>query len=473
MARKKKTTGKDLGTAEVNPKDLAPLDTSSVTDAEVDNFDLDCHMIKLLWDEPFFSHIMRCVTKVRTLEIPTAGVLVRDGDIKMWWNPRFLASLTIKQVQGLLKHECFHLVFEHTTTRRHEPHIVWNYATDLAINSLIPEEELPEGGLIPGQAFKKLTDKQLAMPWKPGALDARETVSQKIASFPKGQSSEWYFTQLMEIAKEIEQSNQGLEGEPGMPGDGPGSPGESGQNGMPGGTFDDHSGWDKMSDEERDLARGQIRQAVTDAIRRSDSSGKWGSVSSELRATLRELISGEVPWQSILKQFCGYSRRADRESSHKRLNRKYMGIHPGSKRSYTSSIAIYIDQSGSVGDDDLELFFGELMSLTKHTEFTLFNFDTEVDTKSERVWTRTKSPGLSRTRCGGTDFSAPSKHAKENTHRFDGYIIMSDGEAADPGPSRGIRRAWVICPGRKLLFDAPASDIVISMKGKAATAKAA
>ena len=52
-----------------------------------------------------------------------------------------------KQVKGLLKHECYHLVFEHTTQRKHEPHIIWNYGTDCAINSVIPEDELPECGL--------------------------------------------------------------------------------------------------------------------------------------------------------------------------------------------------------------------------------------------------------------------------------------------------------------------------------------
>ena len=101
--------------------DLAPV--QEATDEEAAAFRLDPHLIGLMWDEPFFSKILRTVTKVKTDDIPTAGVLAKEGDVKMWWNPKFLAGLTSLQVKGLLKHECFHLIFEHTTTRKHDPHL--------------------------------------------------------------------------------------------------------------------------------------------------------------------------------------------------------------------------------------------------------------------------------------------------------------------------------------------------------------
>ena len=107
--------------------DLAP--TISADSAAAAAFKLDPHLVKLMWDEPFFSSILRKVSKIRSAAVPTAGVTTDGGDIRMLWNPEFLASLTASQVKGLLKHECYHLIFEHTTTRRHEPHRVWNWAT--------------------------------------------------------------------------------------------------------------------------------------------------------------------------------------------------------------------------------------------------------------------------------------------------------------------------------------------------------
>ena len=396
--------------------DLAPV--AQVSDAEAAAFKLDTHLVKLMWDEPFFSHVLRSVSKIRTESIPTAGVLAKDGDVKM--------------VKGLLKHECYHLIFEHTTTRRHDPHRVWNYATDLAINSLIPEDELPEGGLIPGVAFKELSaeDKQ-----EMGEERVRryETLSGLIASFPKEEASEWYFARLMENedAKDAIE-NKPVEGEEGE-GQGPGVPG----------TMDDHEGWDDLTEAERELVKGKVRQAVEDAVKECDKKGNWGSVGADTRGKIREMISKEIPWQSILRNFVGMSRRANRHSNVRRLNRKYTGIHPGVQRGYTSSIAVYIDQSGSVSDVELELLFGELRSLAKHTEFVCFHFDTEVDEASEMTWRSGKTPAAHRTRCGGTDFSAPTVHANKNKHRFDGYLILTDGFAPDPGPSR-LRRGWVI-----------------------------
>ena len=132
----------------------------TATEAEMERFNLGDHLTNLMWDEPFFAAMLRDITKIETDQVPTAGVLQKDGDLKMYWNRGFLASLTALQVKGLLKHEVYHLVYEHTTTRKKTPHLIHNYATDLAINSIIAEEELPEGGLIPGKAFAELTAEQ-------------------------------------------------------------------------------------------------------------------------------------------------------------------------------------------------------------------------------------------------------------------------------------------------------------------------
>ena len=203
---------------ETTATDIAPVKLAD--DKAAANFNLDPHLINLMWSEPFFSKILRKVTKRKTNDIPTAGVLAKDGQLQMWWNPKFLAGLTPEQVKGLLKHECYHLIFEHTTTRRHDPHLIWNYATDLAINSLIPEEELPEGGLIPGKAFSELTAEQKEKMGEE-SVARYERVSAKIESFPKEMAAEWYFSHLQDVADDIQQEQQGGGGS-GEPGDGEG-----------------------------------------------------------------------------------------------------------------------------------------------------------------------------------------------------------------------------------------------------------
>ena len=69
-------------------------------------------MLKFLIDEPFFSDIMRCIRKEITYSIPTAGVMCKDDSIIMYWNPNFVATLPVRQMFGLLKHECYHLIYQ-------------------------------------------------------------------------------------------------------------------------------------------------------------------------------------------------------------------------------------------------------------------------------------------------------------------------------------------------------------------------
>ena len=446
-----KTTSNDIATG------------ITATDAELANFNLGDHLVNLMWDEPFFAAMLRDITKVETDKIPTAGVLAKDGDIKMWWNRAFVAALTNLQVKGLLKHEVCHLVFEDTTTRKKTPHLIHNYATDLAINSLIPEAELPEGGLIPGKALALSDEAREKM--SPDALARFERISAKIESLPPMQSSEWYFGELMSD----DQFREDMEPQGGQGGEG----GEAGEpkDGVPG-TMDDHGGWAEdgdMSDAEKELVKGKVKKALKDAVNKCDSNGKWGSVSAEMRGTLRELCSNEICWKAVLKNFVGMSQRANKSRTMKRINRKYPYIHSGRKIGHSANVAVYVDQSGSVDDEALSLLYAELNQLARKVSFTFIPFDSSVDEENEFQWKRGQKARLDRFRCGGTNFHAVAEHANANRHRFDGYIVMTDGEAADPGPSR-LRRAWIIVPGRKLLFDTPRGDTLVQMKKEAKAA---
>ena len=400
------------------------------------NKDLSPHLLRMMFDEPFFARILRGVNIEFGDAIPTAGVMVKDGDVHMLVNPDFVSGLKDNHIKGLLKHECFHLAFEHCTSRRLEPHNIANIAADLAINSDIPADELPEGGLVPGQAFE--------------GEGAGSPLSQLIEKLPKHKSQEWYFTEIMKDEEAQEQAKN-----PG--GNGEGEPG-----------FDNHDGWGEMSDEEKELVKGKMKEVLKQAVKEGDRTGKWGSVGGDMRDKLRQLVSTEVDWRAILKQFCGLSRRGTRTTTWSNVN--VTMIHPkwgpmatGAKRGYTSSIAVYIDQSGSVGPGELELAFAELRSLARHTEFTTFHFDTVVDEKSETVWKKGKAPDAHRTRCGGTDFQCVTDHANKNRGKFDGYIIITDGEAAKPTPSK-MKRCWLLVPGRKLLFASDRQDFVAKMR---------
>ena len=371
-------------------------------------FDLNQHTFALLRQEPFFAALSRRITKFSTNAIPTAGVkLNKDtAQFEMIYNPEFFSKLSATELAGVLKHEFYHIIFEHVTGRLPPEgmSMLWNVATDLSINSHLAGE-LPEGALIPAEG--------------------------KFEKYPKGKSAEWYFTELQNDPDMQPQDGDGQgDGEGGEGADGDGTP-------QP---LDDHSGWGEADAETKAMAKERLRQAVEDAAKEASSRGSWGSVSSEMRKKIMDMVNPKVDWRKVLRYFIKTSQKSNKRSTVRRINKRFPYIHAGKKVSRTAKIAISIDQSGSVSDGMLAAFFAELGALAKYAEFTVVPFDTEVGEEHVYVWKKGKRKTWDRVLCGGTCFNAPTKWVNER--QFDGHIVLTDMCAPKPIPSK-CQRMWM------------------------------
>jgi len=367
-------------------------------------------------DEPFFAALSRKIEKRASTSIPTAGVRV-DPDtaqFEMIYNPDFFDSLPEEHIRGVLKHEFYHLIFDHVTSRKPEgvPHKAWNIAADLAINSHIKDEP-PEMACVPGVG--------------------------PFADLPLGQTAEWYLANLPQ--NEEGESEESGEGEPGDGESGEGQPSA----GNPG-NFDSHDGWSESGDSPEQeaanqMAKERLKQSMKEAANEAAHSAKgWGSMSAEVKKEIIKRLETKVDWKKVLRYFIKTSQRAARRSSVKRINRRYAYIHPGKKTLRQAKIAIAIDQSGSVSDEMLAAFFGELNKLAKLAEFTVIPFDTEVPEDKVYVWKKGQNKKTERVSCGGTCFDAPTDYVNANS--FDGVIILTDMEAPKPKRCKA-QRMWM------------------------------
>jgi predicted metal-dependent peptidase len=386
-------------------------------------FNLNEHTYRLLESEPFFAALSRRINKTASTAIPTAGVRVTDdGQFDMIYNPAFFENLTQKERSGVLKHEFYHLIFDHVTGRLPSEGMskMWNIATDLAINSHLMDE-LPEQGCFPSR--------------KP------------FEDYPVGQSAEFYFKML----KEDEQFNQDPED-----GDGDGESSGSGDGQSQGGSglpdsLDDHSGWggdadldDETKQAMREVAEQRLKEAMKDAVDEINSSGRgWGSVGADTRKAIQDFITPKVDWRKVLRYFIKTSQRSNKRSTPRRINKRFPYIHSGKRVTRQAKIAVSIDQSGSVSDAMLALFFSELSGLSKYAEFTIVPFDTDVQDDKVWVWKKGKKHTFERVLCGGTNFDAPTRWVNER--KFDGHIILTDMEAPKPKPSK-CKRMWATTP---------------------------
>ena len=363
-------------------------------------FDLNKHTARLLMNEPFFAGLSRRIDKQKTTSIPTAGVTVdkKSAQFVLMYNPSFFEKLSDKEKLGVLKHEFYHLVFEHVTGRKPEGGLTKtdNMCMDLAINSHLIGE-LPDNCCIPGvKPFE----------WA-----------------PPGKSYEWY--------KKNWQGMDEQEGGEGGEGEGEGNPSDS---------FDDHSGWDQVDNTENEIAKERLKEAIKKAAEEVSQAGSWGSVPADCRKDILDRLKVRVNWEKALRYFVKTSQKAEKRSTVRRINKRFPYIHPGKKIKRTAKFAVSIDQSGSVDDEMLAKFFSALDKLAKLASFTVVPFDTEVCEEHVFEWKKGKRYKAERVRYGGTCFDAPTKWVNELS--FDGHIVLTDMMAPKPVTSK-CKRLWV------------------------------
>jgi predicted metal-dependent peptidase len=372
-------------------------------------YDLESDIYRLLMEEPFFAALSRQLNKQAMPSVPTAGVRVSDeGRFELVYNPEWLGKQIDAHRTGVLKHELYHLIFEHCTSRSPNGKKIskrWNWATDLAINCNL-KGELPDGCLMP-EKFK----------------------------YPDFQSSEWYYNKLEEDGKGEDDSK--CDGNHGpSSGEGGGSPCDCGN-------FDDHGGWGEgeVSQEIKDIAKERLREDMRKAAEEcAKSSTGWGNVSAETKKQIMRFINGSVNWKAVLRAFVGMAQKASTVNTVKRINKRYPYIHAGKKSMRHANIAISIDQSGSVSDELLSLFYAELDKLANIASFTIVPFDTNVAEDKVYLWKKGEHRPAERVLSGGTDFDAPTEYV--NKKRFDGHIVLTDMYAPKPKASQ-CRRMWM------------------------------
>lgn len=446
------------------------------------DFDINRHVVALIHEAPFYAMISQNVRKISNDDVGTAGMAynIANEEFTLLYSPLFFGGgtrtyersdgtkytrtympLSNWEIRNVLIHEFNHLVFGHLTGRRLKPSLFWNYSTDCSINSLIAitnksvsatgHGPLPYGVLIPGQMIEELP--QNISQFNERELAHHTALSKFVAALPQNKTSEFYMQEFMTKFSSDESNCEDGEGE--FPGSG-------------GGGGDSHVMWDDIPEEYREAIMNAAKSIVEKAVRSADSSSSgWGNIPMEIREEIRRSVNNVIDWKLVLKQFVGTLMRGERATSIKRINRKYPKVHPGLVKGHVAKLLIAIDMSGSVGDDMLESFFGTLSTLSKKVDIDILPFDCSMSEDELFTWKRGTVPELKRVRCGGTDFNVPTRFVNDpkNRGRWDGYLIMTDGQAYKPEATR-TKRGWVLGSGTKLNFDSQELQIFMSKNQK-------
>ncbi len=382
-------------------------------------------IIQMLFKEPFFNHLLSGLVRVVSDEVPTAAVGFSGTNINLLVNENFFLKELRSQSNrvAVIKHEALHLLFKHlfrTDIKNYEP-TLFNIAADLVVNQFIGSWKLPEGA-VTLNTFPDL------------GLEQNQTL-------------EWYYEKLSKLQNNGEntapKSSEALSK----------IMGEKEQK------RGDHSKWGTPS-----TAKGQIDSngAETELDRiiiqaRDRTPAKyWGTIPGEINNLIDILIENRRPkvdWRRTLRIFSSNSRRTYIFSTMHRISKRY-GTRPGIKVKQFQKVAVAIDTSGSVSDDDIAVFFTEIHAMYKSgAEILVIECDTEVG-KSYKYNGRLPTEVSGR---GGTVFDPVFKFLRNNrlTH-YDGCIYLTDGYAEEPTIKPPCPLLWVITPdgidGEHLLY---------------------
>lgn len=376
---------------------------------------------QLLLKEPFFAHLLVNLSREVSDRTQTIGLEKTQGGYNLIVNPEYFDQVltTREQRVAAIKHEALHFVFSHVfRAEEYENQEIYNLAADLVVN-------------------------QYLHPW-PAPPDAftLELLNEMGVWLERDEPVGYYYEKLLEIFEQSEcegdGSGEGRE-QDGESDEGSGSKLQEAMSGSK--RRGDHQFWAQRSPD--DAEQNQHDDMVDQALERADR--KWGDLPGPLQQLINAMLERrhpQVDWRRQLRLFAASAGRSRVAHTMKRRSKRY-GKRPGTKIKRYSKLAVALDTSGSVSDDEISAFFSEIHGIWKYgADVVIIECDAEV----QNVYPyRGQTPQGVAGR-GGTWFDPVFEYLNQNRQdRFDGCIYLTDGWADTPEVRPPCKVLWVIC----------------------------
>jgi predicted metal-dependent peptidase len=346
--------------------------------------------IKLLFRQPFFGNI---ATRFKLQENSTWCKTAATDGLTLYYNTEFFQKMTFENIIFVIAHEVLHMVFNHMDRKQYRMKTLWNYACDYAVNGILIRDR----------------------------IGSPPKVDYLYDSKYDGKSAEEIYELLLEEY---------------------GNPDK-----IQGSLLDDHIEWDVepgdgnsddgdrpfYSAEQMEEMRSDIVNTIIQAVQCAA-----GKVPGEVLRLVNVLTEPKMDWrktlqthiQSLLKNDFTWT-RPSRKSWHTNF------IMPGVNYDQTIDVAVALDLSGSIGDEQVREFLSEvkgIMDEFKDFKLDLWTFDTKV--YGHATFTADNSEELLSYQAmggGGTNFVANWTFMKENGIEPKKFIMFTDGYCDSEG----------------------------------------
>jgi predicted metal-dependent peptidase len=380
------------------------------------------HAIDMIIEEnPFYGAVLLQLNIQESLTLGAHAAISGKENVTLYLNPELMRELTLIQAVGVLEHELLHVILLHLTRgvnksvnvfiNKTNTISLWNLATDMAVNSLISPEKLLPDAIVP-----------------------------EMFGYPPNLAAEQYYATLLFDTKKIPEKQI---------------------------TFIDlHDEWDNIDD-------GTLQDIFDNPnVKRSyDLYKKVSSPHNQIllppypfseKPSTREFNKNankitDIPWQIILRNFLFKQLKFQKKISFKKRNRRF-DFFPGKLSIRTTKIAIAVDTSGSIGEEEFSIFFAEIKKILQFykTKLIIIEADDDVRKVYEINSYKEDINHIEFVGGGGTDFSPVFEYIDNHHMKIDLLIYFTDLQGIYPQKTHfSYKVLWITTPtnaGEKVPF---------------------
>ena len=348
---------------------------------------------QLILTSPFFGTLALRLKPIPNVDIETACT---DGECIMY-NPKWFLKLREHERIGLIAHEVMHVALMHMLRRDHRDPVKWNVAGDYVINGALIKSKF----ILP---HTELIDPQY-----------------------DDMSTENVYSLLPDNIKNGTRPGDILL----LAGDDPGGCG---------GVID-HPSISNGS------AKGKFEAEIEVAVQQAAEVAKaMGKLPGHLQTLIEKALAPKIDWKMTLARFLRANNKSD--FTWVKPNRRFVsrGLYlPSLHTPCLEEIAVAVDTSGSISEEELLQFTGEITSILHDTDPERIHFlqcDTEV--RADDEYTRESLPlKITYRGRGGTSFSPVMDHITTEHPGVSALVYLTDLESTDFGDKPHYPVLWI------------------------------
>lgn len=348
--------------------------------------------IRIKTQSPFFGTLCYFAQTIVTDRVPTAAT---DGK-NLFFNPRYIADLSERELDGLLLHELLHAALQHVSRRRERDDVLWNVAADIVVNGIVAQQD---GIVLPPHPVRE--------------EDLEDHAVEEVYVLLSNEPAYQHLRDLADAWRDLLKPPQGAAGGTGI-------------------------------DLERHW-RQALRQAG--AMQRRSGNGH-GSLPDGMERHMGDVLEPQMDWRALLWRYLVRAPfdfdRLDRRFVHRKLYLEALDAD-------TLDVAICIDTSGSISEQVLDQFLGEVRGILRsypHLQARLYYADADLygpfPVTTEEIPTPVGGGGTSFIPFFETIDDAPTDLVKPTPV----LVYLTDGYGAFPSerpPQADV--IWVVTPG--------------------------